>query len=308
MLNYVVSYGDPLTTSLYSCSIHSRCVILVKEKARYLYTNDISRFYDVTSRMTNLKKQESDIESLPLLKSSLFTDLQLAVREAARISVLLRDDLDLDGAGATGTIMLLALPPGVKFTITSTIIQLLNLKGMFSGATGDDLKEAFLERFFPKSKELQMKDEISTHKQLPGEAMHDTWWRFSKKLKKCPNHDLTERPIKKAFYRSLNCVTKPVVDAVYGGSFMRKPFSESVQLLDEVSKNNRAWYTRDAEVRDLGYTYELSVEQRKREEERDQDMAHKRTQIDILTKHLVSKSERSMLWVSIPGMKIRTSI
>ncbi|KAH0743086.1 hypothetical protein KY290_031079 [Solanum tuberosum] len=48
------------------------------------------------------------------------------------------DDADLDRAGATGAIVLPTLPPGVKFTITSTMIQLLNLKGMFRGATGDD--------------------------------------------------------------------------------------------------------------------------------------------------------------------------
>ena len=47
------------------------------------------------------------------------------------------DDADLDGVGATGAIVLPALPPGVKFTITSTMIQLLNLKGMFRGAAGD---------------------------------------------------------------------------------------------------------------------------------------------------------------------------
>ena len=41
--------------------------------------------------------------------------------------------------------------------------------------TWSELKEAFIERFFPELKELQMKNEISTHKQLPGEAMHDTW-------------------------------------------------------------------------------------------------------------------------------------
>lgn len=59
-----------------------------------------------------------------------------------------------------------------------------------------------------------MKDEIGTHKYLPGDAMHDTWWRFSQKLKKCLNHDLTKRHLKKTFYRSLNYVTKNVVDAV----------------------------------------------------------------------------------------------
>ncbi|KAH0635968.1 hypothetical protein KY289_035883 [Solanum tuberosum] len=48
------------------------------------------------------------------------------------------DNLDLDGAGATGAIVLPTLPPGVKFTITSNMIQLLNLKGMFRGAAGDD--------------------------------------------------------------------------------------------------------------------------------------------------------------------------
>ncbi|XP_015161069.1 uncharacterized protein [Solanum tuberosum] len=65
-----------------------------------------------------------------------------------------------------------------------------------------------------------------------------------------------------------------------------------MQLLDEVSKNNRGWYTRDAKVGDLGYTFELSAEQRKRKEERDQDMAHMRTEKDLLTKHIVPKSEK----------------
>ncbi|KAH0706286.1 hypothetical protein KY289_011362 [Solanum tuberosum] len=51
------------------------------------------------------------------------------------------DDLDLDRAGATGAIVLPVLPPGVKFTITSTMIKLLNLKGIFRGAAGDDANQ-----------------------------------------------------------------------------------------------------------------------------------------------------------------------
>ncbi|KAH0665402.1 hypothetical protein KY285_026608 [Solanum tuberosum] len=190
--------------------------------------------------------------------------------------IYVEDDLDLDGAGATGAIVLPTLPPGVIFKITNTMIQLLNLKDMFMGAVDNnetetvpirgeatkllnempddliktwiELKKAFLERFFPKSKELQMKDEISAHKQLPGEAMHETWWRFSQKLK----------------------------------NVWRIIYEEAI--LREHATNGRA-------------------EQRKREEERDQDMAHMRTQIDILTKHIVAKSER----VTILEMQVGTT-
>lgn len=55
------------------------------------------------------------------------------------------DDVDLDGSGATGAIVLPTLPPGVKFTITSTMIQLLNLKRIFRGAVGDDLNHHLMK-------------------------------------------------------------------------------------------------------------------------------------------------------------------
>ncbi|WMV13918.1 hypothetical protein MTR67_007303 [Solanum verrucosum] len=64
--------------------------------------------------------------------------------------------------------------------------------------------------------------------------------KMIQKLKQCSNHNLTDRHLKQVFYRPPNFVTKPVVNAICGGSFMRKPFPKAIAIMDDVSKNNRA--------------------------------------------------------------------
>ncbi|PHT45387.1 hypothetical protein CQW23_14545 [Capsicum baccatum] len=258
------------------------------------------------------------------------------------------DDNDLDGAGATGAIIPPPLAPRAKLNITSTMIQLLQLKGLFGGLAVDDsnmdlvnfistcksfdnpgvgqnvirlrlfplslsgeatlwlngltpdsitnwrqLKDVFLERFFPPSKRAQLRDEINNFCQHPTEALHETWERFKKKLMRCPNHHMTNVHLMEILYRSLNSVTKPVVDKAAGGSFMDLTFVQASDMLDRMTKQSRAWHTMDSEVTSPTVSIGMTTEQRRREEERDQDMAHMKTQMDLLTKHLLSgKTEK----------------
>ncbi|KAM3270973.1 hypothetical protein P3S67_029175 [Capsicum chacoense] len=59
-------------------------------------------------------------------------------------------------------------------------------------------------------------------------------------------------------------------------------------MLDRMNKQSKAWHTRDSVVASPTVSGSITAEQRRKEEERDQDMAHLKTQMDLLTKHLLS--------------------
>ena len=89
-------------------------------------------------------------------------------------------------------------------------------------------------------------------------------------------------------YRALNSITKLVVDNAIGGSFMDLTFKEASEMHDWMIKQSRAWYNSDSVVTSPVVSIGMTVEQCKKEEEHDQDMAYLNTQIDLITKHLLS--------------------
>ena len=126
---------------------------------------------------------------------------------------------------------------------------------------------------------------MSNFRQLPTEALHETWERFKKKLMRCPNHQMTNVHLMEILYRALNSMTKPVVDNSVGGSFMDLNSLEASDMLDRMTKQSTAWHTKDSEVASSTESISMTAEQRQREEQCDQDMAHMKPKMDLLSKH-----------------------
>lgn len=103
------------------------------------------------------------------------------------------------------------------------------------------MKEVFLDRFFPPSRILQLRDEIINFQQLSGMPLNKEWLRFNRKWLKFPNHEVLDNILLQIFYRALNQLKKIVVDNAVGGSIIKQTVGVASRLLDQVTKQSRAW-------------------------------------------------------------------
>ena len=67
----------------------------------------------------------------------------------------------------------------------------------------DQMRQAFLARFFPPSKTAKLRDQIRRFNQKDGESLYDAWERFKEMLILCHHHDLEKWLIVHTFYNGL---------------------------------------------------------------------------------------------------------
>jgi len=105
----------------------------------------------------------------------------------------------------------------------------------------DQMRQAFLAKFFPHSKTAQLRNQIIRFTQRDGECLYDVWERFKEMLRLCPHHGLEKWLIIHTFYNGLLFTTKMNVDATAVGALMNKTYIGAYALIEDMAQNHYQW-------------------------------------------------------------------
>ncbi|CAN6542031.1 unnamed protein product [Malus baccata var. baccata] len=111
--------------------------------------------------------------------------------------------------------------------------------------TWNQVKQAFLEQYFPATKAASIRKDICAIRQQHGEPFGDYYERFTHLVASCPNHQISEHLLIQFFYEGLCGTDRIMLDATSGGAFMDKTPINAKALLKNIVGNTRQFGGRD---------------------------------------------------------------
>ncbi|XP_048432231.1 uncharacterized protein LOC125473453 [Pyrus x bretschneideri] len=111
--------------------------------------------------------------------------------------------------------------------------------------TWNQVKQAFLEQYFPATKAASIRKDICAIRQQHGEPFGDYYERFTHLVASCPNHQISEHLLIQYFYEGLCGTDRVMLDAASGGAFMNKSPTNAKALLKNIAGNTRQFGGRD---------------------------------------------------------------
>jgi len=105
----------------------------------------------------------------------------------------------------------------------------------------NEVEEICLHKFFPLSRYIKAKSNISTFRQVPDEAFSEAWELFKMMLRRCPNHGFEDIAQLSIFHNGLRVDTKMILDTSVGGTMMTVDVKQATRIIDAlVSTNSQA--------------------------------------------------------------------
>ncbi|XP_006586463.1 uncharacterized protein [Glycine max] len=106
--------------------------------------------------------------------------------------------------------------------------------------TWEEVVEKFLKKYFPESKTVEGKMEISSFHQFPDESLSEALDHFHGLLRKTPTHGYNEPVQLNIFIDGLWPQSKQLLDASAGGKIKLKTPEEAMELIENMVANDQA--------------------------------------------------------------------
>ncbi|XP_073120176.1 uncharacterized protein [Henckelia pumila] len=104
--------------------------------------------------------------------------------------------------------------------------------------TSDDLAKAFLTKYFPPSKFMKLRADITTFPQGEQKTLYEAWERYKDLLRRCPHHQLPDGLVVQTFYYGLPHSNRTMLDAASGGNLLRKSPEDGYELIEDMASSS----------------------------------------------------------------------
>ncbi|XP_075521327.1 uncharacterized protein LOC142554548 [Primulina tabacum] len=125
-----------------------------------------------------------------------------------------------------------------SFSLRNKAKSWLNCLPVGSITTWEDMANAFLLKYFPPSKTMKLRANITTFSQFEQESLYEAWERYKDLLRRCPHHELPLGLFVQTFYYGLISSNRTMIDAAACGNLLRKTAEEGYELLEEMAANS----------------------------------------------------------------------
>nr|GEV81669.1 hypothetical protein [Tanacetum cinerariifolium] len=109
--------------------------------------------------------------------------------------------------------------------------------------TFDQMVKMFLRKYFPPSLVTKLINEITNFRQRPNESLFEAWEHYKLSIDRYPNHNMLPVTQIDTFYNGLTLRHHDTINAVAGGTFMKRRHEECYDLIENMTAHHNDWDT-----------------------------------------------------------------
>nr|GEV85569.1 reverse transcriptase domain-containing protein [Tanacetum cinerariifolium] len=109
--------------------------------------------------------------------------------------------------------------------------------------TFEQIAKIFLGKYFPPSMVTKLRNEITNFRQRPDESLFEACELYKLSIDRCPNHNMLPVTQIDTFYNGLTLRHRDTINAVAGGTFMKRRLEECYDLIENMTAHHNDWDT-----------------------------------------------------------------